>query len=112
MFGAENGFAFGIALWKPLDPSIGEMAIYSDEWGHRENGEDFWEVKRLETHICTNDELGIEGENKIPRNDARFMPVNKAYKGDFDSNKNTLICIDKTDSYMFGSYNSDEARVL
>ena len=46
MFGLEQGFNFAIALWEPLDPKIGELAIYSDEWGHDEvTGEDYWQVR-------------------------------------------------------------------
>ena len=58
VFGNDQGFAFAIALWEPLDPRIGELAIFSDKWGNNDDGEDYWAVKQLETRTCTDEELG------------------------------------------------------
>ena len=40
------------------------------------------------------------------------MPVNSHYQSDLEKFKGKLICIDKEDMYIFGDYNSDDARLL
>lgn len=42
VFGAEQGMAIAIALWEPIDPSIGSLKVVSTEWGTDENGEDYF----------------------------------------------------------------------
>lgn len=79
IFGNPQGFAFGVALWEPLDPRIGELAIYSDEWGAKDDGEEYWKVMKLETHTCTEEELGLSGDNR----QSIFMPSGRAYQSDF-----------------------------
>ena len=58
-FQAKDGFAVAFALWEPIDPKIGELVVVSDEWGLDENGESYWNVTKVETHICTLEELGL-----------------------------------------------------
>ena len=54
---------FAVALWNDLDPSIANVKIYSDEWGVDEDGNDTWALTELPTHICTDEELGFNGDS-------------------------------------------------
>ena len=109
-FTANSGFAFAIVLWNDLDPSIGELEVVSDEWGFDETtGEDFWRVTPLETHICSDEELGLSEDSNVR---PLFMPSNKKFTGNLDSYRGKIICIDREELRLRGEYNSDEARIL
>ena len=47
-----------------LDKSYGELVFNSYSWGNDENGDPFAERKPLKTHICTRENLGLEGETE------------------------------------------------
>lgn len=60
-FKSEQGFAFAMALSQPLDPKIGEIIIVADEWGvNPDTNKKIWRVSQLETHTCTEAELGLD----------------------------------------------------
>ena len=63
-------------LVKPLDPRIGTLEIFSEEWGYNEDGEISFNTTPLETHKCTDQELGLSVDSSEK---SRFMPISKAF---------------------------------
>lgn len=60
-----------------LDPTYGELVIRYEKWGTKPNGIVYDEVEVLETHVCTDEELGlIDGEKQL-----RFFPIRPSIKG-------------------------------
>ena len=67
-FGHDEGFALAAALFsnenfaEDLDPAMGRIFFKVEEWGFDEN-EEFYELSmELESHLCTERELGLLGE--------------------------------------------------
>ena len=59
-----------------LDKSYGELTFASSVWGVNEDGSVFWNIVDLETHPCSEEELGVDSEQGT-----RFMPVHESSKG-------------------------------
>ena len=65
-FGAEDGFNIAVGFtaydnnreWV-LAPEYGELVFNSLSWGSKPDGTYYLERKRLRTHICTEEELGL-----------------------------------------------------
>ena len=54
-----------------LDKSIGELNFMAYEWGEDENKELYVRKTILPSHICSKEELGLEGDN------SSFFPLFK-----------------------------------
>ena len=54
-----------------LDKSIGELNFMAYEWGEDENGEVFARKTIIPSHVCSKEELGLEGDN------SNFFPLFK-----------------------------------
>ena len=55
-----------------LDPSYGELIIRYERWGENPDGTFYDEVEDLDTHYCTDEELGqTEEESELKR----FLPI-------------------------------------
>ena len=54
-----------------LDESYGDLQFTSVEWGQNEDGF-FYNYNDIETHICSNQELGVDGPEG-----SKFMPTSK-----------------------------------
>ena len=57
-----------------LDKSIGEIVYISYEWGYDEDGNTFLKRERIPSHVCTKEELGLEGDS------SNFYPLMDGYK--------------------------------
>ena len=109
-FNYDNGFAFAITLWNDLDPSIGNLVITSDEWNNSESGEKFYRNTELQTHICTDEELGLsESEDGSP---PVFFPIRAGQANDIKKKAGKLLCIDKDEMRIHGSFDADVARLM
>ena len=76
VFTWDSGFNLAVAFTaydnereNILDPSIGDFNFYATSWGADENGEFFLTDEKLNTHPCSKEELGLEG------NDPSFFPI-------------------------------------
>ena len=76
VFDHSNGLAVAVAFtgWNnnreyELDKSIGEFIFINYEWGYDEDGTFFLKRDRIPSHVCTKEELGLEGDS------ASFFPV-------------------------------------
>eukprot|EP00354_Favella_ehrenbergii_P012467 CAMPEP_0170453360 /NCGR_PEP_ID=MMETSP0123-20130129/1963_1 /TAXON_ID=182087 /ORGANISM="Favella ehrenbergii, Strain Fehren 1" /LENGTH=142 /DNA_ID=CAMNT_0010715697 /DNA_START=180 /DNA_END=608 /DNA_ORIENTATION=- len=115
VFSYDNGFNIALAFTaydsereQILDPSYGELVFNSYEWGPNPDGSYFTRRERLEAHICTREELGID-EN---REGARFMPLHEQGANLIELYQKKLLCLDKRDLFIYGDYNSMQARQL
>lgn len=76
-FGYEQGFNVAVALDTQLDPSIGQIVFVRYSWGYDSDGKYFVDERILESHRCTQAELGLDLERS---NEATFMPVHYTSK--------------------------------
>ena len=54
-----------------LDPTYGELIFRYEKWGSYPNDTSYYEEEYLDTHYCTDEELGyIKGDSK-----QRFLPM-------------------------------------
>ena len=80
VFSHENGLGIAVAFtgynnereWS-LDPSYGNLVFNSFSWGVSDDGSYFTEWKKLDHHVCTPTELGLEG-----REGAKFLPMHES----------------------------------
>ena len=80
VFEAKNGLNVAAAFtsydsereWI-LEPEYGELVFNSFTWGPNPDGSYFTERKKLDSHICTRDELGLDGNEN-----ANFLPLHEA----------------------------------
>ena len=56
-----------------IDPRYGRIYARYNSWGYG------WQNKDLETHPCTDEELGLADANKT----SRFYPIHPNFKNDF-----------------------------
>ena len=112
MFGPEQGFALAVGLVnedidEPLiDPSIGTFRVQAVSWGYDEDGEYFFEQRPLDMHLCTQSELGLKSD------DAMFMPIKESSAEELELMAGKMYCLSEEDSYIYGNYQSDSARML
>ena len=77
-FGREQDFAIAFGLINddfnlpPLSKEIGSLDIYAYEWGFEEDGEHYYREVRLDTHICSEEELNLKGNSSI------FFPIKES----------------------------------
>ena len=67
-FSNKHGFAFAFTIidedleMEPLDPRIGQLRVKAIEWGNGDDGEYFYRKIFLDTHICSEAELGLSDD--------------------------------------------------
>ena len=76
------------------------------EWGSRENGDYYVEQKEIPSHVCTEEELGIQGDNSL------FMPIDESVISLVKRYRKKLKCIDPEDMRVRGDYDSLSASLL
>ena len=89
-----------------LDKSIGELNFMAYEWGEDENKEVYVRKNIIPSHICTKEELGLEGDN------SNFFPL---FTGQLNQLKNyhkKFRCTAKEEMKVFGDWNSKFARLI
>ena len=103
VFSWDSGFNIAVAFTaydnereNILDPSIGELGIYISEWGD-ENGELFLRDIKLDTHQCSREELGLEG------NDSSFFPTVEKNVQWVKLYQKKFICMNRKDAYVQGN---------
>jgi len=90
-----------------LDPSFGEIKVKTSSWGYLDDGDEYiYEEKYLELHLCTKQELGLEGENSI------FLPIKESSAEELELMTGKMLCLAEEDAYVYGNFNSDNARML
>ena len=70
VFDHSNGLAIAVAFsgWNnkreyEIDKSIGEVVFKAYEWGNDNDGNFFVTQKIIPSHVCTKEELGLEGDS-------------------------------------------------
>ena len=89
-----------------LDPSYGRIAFIKHAWGTDENGVPFSVYEEIESHTCTKEELGLEGDN------SRFMPIEERNLRYVQMYQKKLRCISKDEMKVAGDFNSASANLL
>ena len=113
-FGFEQGFNIAVAFTdfngkteNILTPDIGRIVYRQYTWGSDADNQ-FLTQDYLPTHVCTNEELGIDRENEnsfFPFKDINDHLITKAHREQF-------VCIDKEQLYIKGNFDSAKARLI
>ena len=108
-FGYEDGFYVAAAFSGyndvaeyELPRSIGELKFYVAEWGALEGGGFYDEKFYLDTHVCSDEELGLEGD----KSNASFFPLDKDSFSVVDYYRAKFLCIPKEFSKINGNFSS------
>lgn len=112
-FGLADDFAFAVALvdymdldGEPLDPSFATLEIIAREWGYNTDGSSYRRDKILDTHYCSQEELGLTKDSS----NSKFMPLNTSSESTFRKTSSKYLCIKDEDYYINGNYDSDQAH--
>ena len=90
-----------------LDPTFGELIIRYESWGNNPDGTFYYDEIDLDTHYCTEEELGlVDSSSGEP---SRFLTIRPSLLPQLDIYKKKLRCTDKTDLMIKGDYNSNIA---
>ena len=113
VFSSANGLNFAVAFTaydsepEPiLDESYGRLVFNSYEWGPKADGSYFTRREELQTHVCSHEELGLNED----RSNAKFMPLHEQGADFVSMYQKKLLCLKPEDMYIFGDYNSVNAR--
>ena len=90
----------------PLDPTYAKIVFFRSEWGYTEDKEFFYKRTELESHVCSEEELGLSGEAP------RFMPIHKSQYRTLNDYKERFVCINDEDLFIENEYSSEEGKSL
>lgn len=114
MFSFDNGLNLAVAFTaydneeEPiLDESYGQLVFNAYGWGPNEQT-GLFETKRevLKTRACTQEELGLEGQN------GKFFNETKGDVEQLRVYRKKFVCIDEADLMISGDFTSAKARQL
>ena len=112
VFNHENGFAFAVALTgydgnsdSILEPEYGELQFNHFKWGPLPDGNYESERKRIPSHQCTAEEIGLEGDKQK----SLFQPTVKNSLGEVKVYQKKFQCVDKEYYSLYGDFNSYKA---
>lgn len=110
-FNVDHGFSIAFGLINDemdlpeLVPEIGKMELVAMEWGY--HGEEYYyEENVVETHICSEEELGLTGDTST------FYPTIETAVEELKLMSGTFLCMDREEMHINGHYNSDNARMF
>ena len=113
VFTADAGFGLALtfinenAIGEPLDPAYGTLKFFVSQWGIDENEEYYNKREELPSHKCSEEELGfVEGDA------TQFYPVVKTALASVKELQEQFTCISREESYIYGSFDLDEGRML
>ena len=105
VFGFEQGLNLAVAVYsiydstthQLLDPSYGKIRFSKIQWENGEKEGFKYFFKTLESHICSEEELGLSGHNH------KFWPIKKSQKNMISPNTDFFLCFDPYDLEIYGS---------
>ena len=114
-FTAKMGFNIAVAFtaydseqdWI-LDERYGELVVKSFSWGTGEDGKPYTTNKKLKTHICTEEDLALNG---VTDNSLFFEP-HSASKPFASFYRKKFLCVDPEDMYINGDFTSNSATQI
>ena len=102
-FTAEDGFKLAFSIqnfYEEIPPEIGSISTSVWEWGNLDY-ETFWDdIKSIETHKCSDYELGLSVEGQGAQ---LYEPI---------SNQGSVYCIKDKDQTIYGDYDSDLSQLI
>ena len=114
IFDYRNGFNVAAAFttydeiydWE-LPPRIGQLVINAFQWGNDENGNSFTKRARLNSHVCSKEELNISGEEPADPDENRFQffKAHPNAENFVTKYQKKFICVDKQDLQIYGDFN-------
>ena len=115
VFSFENGFNFAIGFTafdneeeEILDPSYGELIVQTREWGVKPDGSFIREFNQLDTHLCSEEELGLSED----KSQATFMPIDENSETYIRTYRKKMLCLNKEDLGFYGSWDSKNTRMM
>ena len=89
-----------------LDKSYGDLVFNSYSWGNDENGNPFSKREPLDTHICSRENLGLEG----PTENAQFFEPHPGSRAFIELYQKKFLCADPKQMFIQGDFNTNKAR--
>ena len=104
IFTAEQGFNVAVSLVSHLgiiDPSYARLRFMKYEFFLSEDGEPTFAWYELESHQCTQEELGLSGT------DHKFWPPKKSQENILQNFGSSFLCLNQSDLRIQGSWASE-----
>ena len=105
--GRKDGFniAVGISSWTSspepeLPPEYGYIKFQLSHWAVLENGELEYIITDVESHPCSEEELGLTGNN------AQFFPMHETSIGWVEMYRQKFVCVNKEDIEINGNFHT------
>lgn len=126
-FGAKDGMNLAFALVDyggevsgfSENEKTATLQFYLRSWGHDKDGEIFIKMDKLETHQCTNVELGVKGKEEEKDGDlelmlaqSKFYQIYSGSKPDVEKYQHRFRCLDIDQVTLIGDSDSFQAQVL
>ena len=90
-----------------LDPTYGSLEFNHWTWGKQEDGTFFSERKMIDSHDCSEEELGLTGD----RQNSKFMPIFEKSIEEVKFYRKKLRCAKHVDDLsIYGDYSSHKAQ--
>ena len=91
-----------------LDRSYGQVRFQKFSWGPNDKGE--FETKRsnIQTHKCTEEEIGIPANNAK----AKFWPIAQSQEIIHGAAKHLFVCVDPEEMVVQGGYDKQVAQII
>ena len=115
-FTFEDGFNIAVAFtaydndsnWI-LNRKYGELYFSAYSWGQYKNGTYFNKNERIQSSVCTREQLGLV-EDQLHKGE--FLPLHDTSYDFLNSYQKKFLCTKKEDLYIFGDFDSAQARLI
>lgn len=89
-----------------LTPEIGSFSFQYSKWYFNDNGVLEYETHELETHRCSDEELGLTGSH------SEFKPIRESNRAYVSLYRRKFVCVNRHDLEIYGDFDSKKAQQL
>ena len=87
-----------------LDPEYASIQFMYSQWEVLEDGEIWSDEFEVESHPCTEEELGLTP------GDSKFMPIHESSLDYMKLYKEKFVCVNQDDLEIYGTFSSKKAK--
>ena len=89
-----------------ISPEYAKIKFEYSLWDLKESGELVYTSQTVESHACSEEELGLTGDN------SKFFPIHETSSNYVSLYKKKFQCINQEDLEIYGNFNSKKAQLL
>ena len=89
-----------------LKKELGRIVLMRYAWGQYANGTTYSTVVEVESHFCSQEELGLTKSDNEETEKNAFFPIAERFERDFRNQQNKFVCFEEEDMRLNGDFNS------